>query len=79
VYKMSRQWQSESATFLGRSVDIAGHGDASGDDQGEANLSLPRWQLDQGLSDWSETGRGSHVDFGPEEVVPLKEGRKLNI
>ena len=28
-------------------------------------------------SDWSDTGRGSHIDFGADEVVPLVEGRFL--
>ena len=35
--------------------------------------------LNDAMSDWSETGRGSHVDFDPGEVVPLKEGRSKTI
>jgi hypothetical protein len=26
------------------------------------------------LSDWSQTGRGSHVDFEKDEVAPLEQG-----
>jgi hypothetical protein len=26
------------------------------------------------IGDWSQTGRGSHVEFGYEESVPLKQG-----
>ncbi|KAF2132066.1 kinase-like protein [Dothidotthia symphoricarpi CBS 119687] len=29
------------------------------------------------ICDWSQTGRGFHVDFGSEEAVPLEEGRFL--
>lgn len=28
-------------------------------------------------SDWSETGRGSHVDFSIREKVPLSEGQPI--
>ena len=27
------------------------------------------------LEDWSQTGRGFHVDFGPKEIVPLEQGK----
>lgn len=26
------------------------------------------------LDDWSQTGRGSHVDFQTDETVPLNQG-----
>jgi hypothetical protein len=26
------------------------------------------------MSDWSETGRGTHIEFDNNELVPLKEG-----
>jgi hypothetical protein len=26
------------------------------------------------LGDWSQTGQGFHVDFGPEDRIPLREG-----
>lgn len=26
------------------------------------------------IDDWSQTGRGSHVDFGDDETVPLQTG-----
>jgi hypothetical protein len=26
------------------------------------------------LEDWSQTGQGFHVDFGPEDRIPLREG-----
>jgi len=29
------------------------------------------------LSDWSQTGRGSHVDFGLNETIPLREGNEI--
>ncbi|KAH8726791.1 kinase-like domain-containing protein [Phaeosphaeriaceae sp. PMI808] len=29
------------------------------------------------IDDWSQTGRGFHVDFKPEEIVPLAQGRYL--
>lgn len=27
------------------------------------------------IDDWSHTGRGSHIDFGDDEIVPLKQGK----
>lgn len=30
------------------------------------------------INDWSLTGRGSHVDFGDKEAVPLEQGEQLH-
>jgi len=27
------------------------------------------------MNDWSGTGRGCHVDFGADEVIPLQTGK----
>lgn len=27
------------------------------------------------IDDWSQTGRGSHVDFKDDELVPLQQGK----
>jgi hypothetical protein len=37
----------------------------------EANLHIENRIV---IKDWSLTGRGSHVDFGNKEVVPLEQG-----
>jgi hypothetical protein len=31
------------------------------------------------LQDWSQTGRSFHVDFGPDEEVPLERGEQIYI
>ena len=39
----------------------------------EDATSSSRDQID--IEDWSQTGRGSHVDFGDEETLPIVQGR----
>jgi hypothetical protein len=29
------------------------------------------------IEDWSQTGRGSHVEFQDDEVVPLEQGEQV--
>jgi hypothetical protein len=31
------------------------------------------------LSDWSQTGRGSHVEFSYDEKVPIEQGEPVNL
>lgn len=26
------------------------------------------------IEDWSETGRGSHIDFGHADIIPIEQG-----
>jgi hypothetical protein len=30
------------------------------------------------LEDWSQTGQGFHVDFGPEDQIPLRLGNSAH-
>jgi hypothetical protein len=30
------------------------------------------------IDDWSQTGRGSHVDFEDDESVPLEQGQQVS-
>jgi hypothetical protein len=30
------------------------------------------------INDWSLTGRGSHIDFGDKEAVPLEQGERFH-
>jgi len=41
----------------------------------EANLHIENRIV---IKDWSLTGRGSHVNFGNKEVVPLEQGDQFH-
>ena len=43
----------------------------------QQNVANAQGSLGNLSSDWSATGRGSHIDFGADEVVPLRDGRFL--
>lgn len=51
--------------------------EASREDQSLVDQSSGYYESDRVvIDDWSQTGRGSHVDFGDDETVPLQTGKQ---
>lgn len=46
-----------------------------GDDQSSIDETTPSKSAQIVVNDWSQTGRGTHVDFKNAETVPLEQGR----
>ncbi|KAF1841665.1 kinase-like protein [Cucurbitaria berberidis CBS 394.84] len=53
------------------------HSDVSSDDRTLVNEANSHKAIQFALKDWSQTSRGSHVDFKDEETLPLEQGRFL--
>ena len=58
---------------LSQLPETLGPADKAGGDDDATNL---QDSFHDAMSDWLETGRGSHIDFGTEEVVSLTEGKR---
>lgn len=58
--------------------DFLGYASTSQISAYEFDKRLQEWEVEEELeslkSDWTQTSRGSHVDFSPNEHLPLQEG-----
>jgi hypothetical protein len=54
------------------------HGASTDRSNQQAEVESNSAAISDALRDWSSTGRGSHVDFHPDEVVPLQQGALLS-